>query len=113
MAPLAKPRRWLAATLALGLAVTACSPTASPGNSTAASTPPATTGQSAPAESAAGSSAAITRGGTLSIAWASDIQYFDPAKGYDVVSWPAARLIYEQLLGYDSGTKLAPLLADG
>ena len=113
MAPLAKPRRWLAATLALGLAVTACSPTASPGNSTAASTPPASAGQSSPAESAAGSSAAISQGGTLSIAWASDIQYFDPAKAYDVVSWPADRLIYEQLLGYDSGTKLAPLLADG
>ena len=113
MAPLAKPRRWLAATLALGLAVTACSPTASPGNSTAASTPPASAGQSAPAESAAGSSAAISQGGTLSIAWASDIQYFDPAKGYDVVSWPAERLIYEQLLGYDSGTKLVPMLADG
>ncbi|HEY8801003.1 MAG TPA: ABC transporter substrate-binding protein [Candidatus Limnocylindrales bacterium] len=113
MAPLAKPRRWLAATLALGLAVTACSPTASPGNSTAASTPPASAGQSSPAESAAGSSAAISQGGTLSIAWASDIQYFDPAKGYDVVSWPAERLIYEQLLGYDSGTKLVPMLADG
>ena len=113
MAPLAKPRRWLAATLALGLAVTACSPTVSPGNSTAASTPPASAGQSSPAESAAGSSAAISQGGTLSIAWASDIQYFDPAKAYDVVSWPADRLIYEQLLGYDSGTKLAPLLADG
>ena len=37
-------------------------------------------------------------GGTLSIAWASDIQYFDPAKGYDVVSWPAERLMFETLI---------------
>jgi oligopeptide transport system substrate-binding protein len=108
MTPRAKPRRWLAVSLAVSFAVGACSPAASP--ATSASGSATTTG---PSETAPGSSVAVTQGGTLSIGWASDIQYFDPAKAYDVVSWPAERLIYEPLLGYDSGTKLVPLLADG
>jgi ABC-type transport system substrate-binding protein len=106
--------RWSVATLTLGLVVGACSPTASPGGTTSTGAPPSTEpGASSPGESAPGSSAAVTQGGTLSIGWNSDIQYFDPAKGYDVVSWPAERLIFEGLLGYDSGTNLVPLLADG
>ena len=111
MKPRAKPARWPVATLVMGLVLGACSPTASP--SSAGSVPPTSPGQSAPAESAPGASAVATQGGTLSIGFNSDIQYFDPAKGYDVVSWPAERLIYEAILGYDSGTKLVPLLADG
>jgi ABC-type transport system substrate-binding protein len=64
----------------------------------------------APVASAPGT---IPQGGTISIAFQSDIQYFDPAKGYDVVSWPAERLVFEPLLAYDAGTQLVPLLADG
>jgi ABC-type transport system substrate-binding protein len=108
MTPRTKPGRWLAAFLALGLVVGACSPAASTAPSTGGSVAPASPGQSA-----ASPSVAATTGGTLSISFASDIQYFDPAKGYDVVSWPAERLVFEPLLGYDSGTKLVPLLADG
>ena len=110
-----KPRgmtgRWSVVTLALGLVVGACSPTASPASS--ATTPASSPGASTPTESAPGSSVAAVQGGTMSIGWNGDIQYFDPAKGYDVTSWPAERLIFEPLLGYDSGTKLVPLLADG
>jgi ABC-type transport system substrate-binding protein len=51
------------------------------------------------------------QGGTLSIAWESDIQYLDPALGYDVVSWPAERLMYDTLVTYDEGTNLIPRLA--
>lgn len=109
MTPRTRAGRWLAALLAVGLVVGACSP--------AASTAPSTGGSAVPSASAsettASESAAAATGGTLSISFASDIQYFDPAKGYDVVSWPAERLVFEQLLGYDNGTKLVPMLADG
>jgi oligopeptide transport system substrate-binding protein len=50
--------------------------------------------------------------GTLSIAFASDIDSLDPAIGYDFVSWPAERLIYETLVTYDDGTTLIPGLAE-
>jgi peptide/nickel transport system substrate-binding protein len=108
MTPRMKPGRWLAAFLVLGLVVGACSPAASTAPSRGGSASPAS-----PGESSAPPSVAVTTGGTLSISFASDIQYFDPAKGYDVVSWPAERLVFEQLLGYDNGTKLVPMLADG
>jgi len=108
-----RPGRWFTASIALGLVVGACSPSASPSASPAGSTTAGGGGPSAPAPSEAAPSVATTQGGTLSIGWNSDIQYFDPAKGYDVVSWPAERLIFEGLLGYDSGTTLVPLLADG
>ena len=111
MNPRGKTGKWGVATLVLGLVVGACSPTASP--TTSASAPGASPGASTPTESAPGTSVAPAQGGILSIGFNSDIQYFDPAKGYDVVSWPAERLIYEAILGYDSGTKLVPLLADG
>src|SRR5262245_13753179 len=51
------------------------------------------------------------QGGTLRIAWESDIQHFDPALGYDVVSWPAERLMFDTLVTYDEGTNLVPRLA--
>ncbi len=50
-------------------------------------------------------------GGTLSIAFKSDIQTLDPSQGYDVVSWPAERLIFDTLLTYDDGVTLVPSLA--
>ena len=55
----------------------------------------------------------IPQGGTLSIGWNGEIQWLDPALGYDVTSWPAERLIFEPLLAYDNGITLVPLLADG
>lgn len=49
--------------------------------------------------------------GILSVAYLSDIQTLDPAQGYDVISWPAERLIFEPLLGYDREANIVPLLA--
>jgi ABC-type transport system substrate-binding protein len=105
----------LATSVAFGLVMGACGGSASP----SPSTPGASTGAGAPSPSeattpseAASPSQAAAQGGTLSIGWNSDIQYFDPAKGYDVVSWPAERLIFEAPLGYETtSTKLVPLLA--
>ena len=96
----------------VALLATACqAQSASPAASGAASVEP---GASAPAGSAAASEpAGIPQGGTLSIGWNGEIQWLDPALGYDVTSWPAERLIFEQLLAYDAGTNLVPLLADG
>jgi ABC-type transport system substrate-binding protein len=94
------------------LLAAACQAQATPSGSTAASQPAASSGggASAPASSDAG---AIPQGGTLSIGWNGEIQWLDPALAYDVTSWPAERLVFEQLLGYDAGTTLVPLLADG
>lgn len=58
---------------------------------------------------APGSAAHI--GGTLSIAFESDIQYLDPALGYDFVSFPAERLMFETLVTYDAQGTLIPWLA--
>jgi peptide/nickel transport system substrate-binding protein/oligopeptide transport system substrate-binding protein len=124
MASRAKPRRRWAGLLAVAFMAGACTPVANPSPSSPAATstgPAASTGTAAsesPSASTTTGSVLLAvpptkNGGTLSIAFNSDIQYFDPAKGYDVVSWPAERLIYEQLLQYDTGTKLVPLLADG
>jgi len=115
MAQRPRTRRWLATSVAFGLVMGACGGSASP----SPSTPGASTGAGAPSPSeattpseAASPSQAAAQGGTLSIGWNSDIQYFDPAKGYDVVSWPAERLIFEAPLGYETtSTKLVPLLA--
>ena len=49
--------------------------------------------------------------GTLAITFDSEIDSLDPALGYDFVSWPAERLIYETLVTYDEGTTLVPQLA--
>ncbi len=50
--------------------------------------------------------------GTLTITFDSEVDSLDPALGYDFVSWPAERLIYETLVTYDEGTTLVPLLAE-
>jgi ABC-type transport system substrate-binding protein len=82
-----------------------------------ASAPPAgesaAPGTSAEASSPASEPATIPQGGTLSIGWNGEIQWLDPAVGYDVTSWPAERLMFEPLMAYDKGTTLVPLLADG
>ncbi len=103
------------------LLVTACGAQSSPAPSAAAASTPAsapppaaTTAASAPAATAAASTAAaIPQGGTLSIGWNGEIQWLDPALGYDVTSWPAERLMFEPLMAYDQGTTLVPLLSDG
>jgi len=63
----------------------------------------------APSESSGGEPGS---GGTLSVGTESDIFSLDPSQGYDVISWPAERLMFETLLGYDEGTELVPQLAE-
>jgi oligopeptide transport system substrate-binding protein len=108
-------RRVAAIGVAVMLVAGACGASSSPAPSQApASEAPASAGESAPAASSAASQpASIPQGGTLSIGWNGEIQWLDPALGYDVTSWPAERLMFEPLLGYDKGTTLVPLLADG
>ena len=100
----------------------ACGTTSSPapsvqpsvtGSAPAASAPAASEPAASEPAASASSPASIPQGGTLSIGWNSEIQWLDPALGYDVTSWPAERLMFEPLMAYDSGTKLVPLLADG
>lgn len=50
-------------------------------------------------------------GGTLSIAFEGDIASLDPSQGYDFISWPAERLIFETLVGYSGSTDIVPVLA--
>lgn len=47
----------------------------------------------------------------LSIAFASDISTFDPAIGYDALSFPIEHALYDTLVTYDEGTTLVPGLA--
>jgi oligopeptide transport system substrate-binding protein len=89
--------RGAAVALALGLITTACGAGTAPSGSA-----PDPSGGTGPEQ-----------GGTLSIAFNSDIQHLDPALAYDSVSQPAVHLIFDSLLNYDTGTKLVPALADG
>jgi ABC-type transport system substrate-binding protein len=50
-------------------------------------------------------------GAPLSIAFASDISTFDPAIGYDALSFPVEHALYDTLVTYDEGTGLVPGLA--
>ena len=60
----------------------------------------------------AGSAAPPTAGaGVLSIGFEGDITSLDPTQGYDVISWPAERLIFETLVTYGDSTELVPGLA--
>ena len=101
--------------LVAGACGTQSSPAPSVPSSATGSIPPAATAAgSAPAASTPASApASIPQGGTLSIGWNGEIQWLDPALGYDVTSWPAERLMFEPLMAYDNGTTLVPLLADG
>jgi ABC-type transport system substrate-binding protein len=47
----------------------------------------------------------------LSIAFASDVSTFDPAVGYDALSFPIEHALYDTLITYDDGTGLVPGLA--
>ncbi len=105
-------RRALSSVALIALVAGACQPAAprlaSPGTSAGGATP-----QSPPAgSSAAPATGAIPQGGTLSIAWASDLQHLDPAVMYDTVGISAVRTMFEAPLSYDlTSTKLVPLLA--
>jgi ABC-type transport system substrate-binding protein len=106
--------RPLAVLATVGLLVTACGGTATPAPT---SPPAATPGASVavPSASVAASPSAqastIPQGGTLSIAYQSDLQHLDPAVMYDTVGIAAVRLMFEAPLTYDTGTKLIPMLA--
>jgi ABC-type transport system substrate-binding protein len=93
--------------VAVVLLASACTPAAS----TAPTSPTGTTGPVT--TEGPGGTPGIPSGGTLSIGWNGEIQWLDPAVGYDVTSWPAERLVFEGLLDYDDGVNLVPLLADG
>jgi peptide/nickel transport system substrate-binding protein len=94
---------------ALGAVVALAAAACSPGASAPQGSP---TGSAPGGESATPSQVAtIPQGGTISIAYASDIQHLDPAVMYDTVGIAAVRLMFEAPLTYDSGTKLVPLLA--
>lgn len=90
--------RGAALAVALGLISASCSGGATPSGSGAV---PSAPGGAGPAQ-----------GGTLSIAYNSDLQHLDPALSYDTVSQPAVRLLFDSLLNYDAGTKLVPALAE-
>lgn len=50
-------------------------------------------------------------GGTLGFAIEASIKTLDPAIAYDSSALPAVNLLFERLVGYDSGTTLVPQLA--
>lgn len=50
-------------------------------------------------------------GGTISIGFEGDIASLDPSQGYDSISWPAERLIFETLVTYGDSTELVAGLA--
>lgn len=79
-------------------------------------------GQTAPSASDVGESGAseapdqseapsASAGGVLSIGFEGDIASLDPSQGYDFISWPAERLMFETLITYGESTELVPWLA--
>ena len=106
MASLELSRRLLALGTAVTLVAAACTPAASTAPSGPAGSPSRTASSTEPA-----ATAGIPTGGTLSVGNSGEIQWLDPALGYDTVSWPAERLMFEALLDYDATSKLTPLLA--
>ena len=106
MGSLAIPRRLSALLGAAVLAASACTPAASTAPNATSGTPAETGGAPAPT-----ATEGIPSGGTLSVGNSGEIQWLDPVLGYDTVSWPAERLVFESLLDYDNNSKLIPLLA--
>lgn len=84
------------------------------GGSAASSGPSADGSVAAPSTGASQPTAepSPSGGGIVTIAFESDIQYFDPALSYDTVSAAAQRLLFDQLIMYDEGTGLVPGLAE-
>ena len=53
------------------------------------------------------------RGGTLRLALPTDVTSLDPARAFDTISLQFLLLVYQGLVEYDDGVKLAPSLATG
>src|SRR5512143_1274730 len=51
------------------------------------------------------------QGGEIVVAYKDDLATLDPAIGYDWTNWPAIKMVFDGLLGYDSGTTLEPRIA--
>jgi len=71
---------------------------------------PTTSPAGAPSAAASASTvaSAAASGGTLTFAVEGDISSLDPSQAYDQTSYPAIHMLFDQLLAYDSGTKLGP-----
>ena len=103
-----RPRRYrspvLMSLVSLSLALAAC------GGQTASVAP--SEGDPEQTDAPAGSVAPPAAGGEmLSIGFEGDIATLDPSQGYDVISWPAERLIFETLVTYGDSTELVAGLA--
>ena len=51
-------------------------------------------------------------GGTVKIAYRSDIPSLDPALSYDTESWAACFMLYDGLVGYGDSTEIVPAIAE-
>ena len=101
--------RALAVVAVAALMASACGPASSPA---ATGSPPASAGTSTAPGPTATAETSIPQGGTISIAYASDLQHLDPAVMYDTTGIAAVRLMFESPLTYDTTTtKLVPMLA--
>ena len=106
----ARPAVGPALAFVLALVASACggtTATPAPGDSQVSA--PVTPSAAAPSLDA---TEGASGGGVVSIAFESDIQYFDPALAYDVVSAAATRLLFDTLVQYDASTGLEPGLAE-
>mgnify|MGYP002382275413 CR=1 FL=1 len=63
------------------------------------------------AASSAGEALTPQPGGEIVVAYKDDLATLDPAIGYDWTNWPAIKMVFDGLLGYDSGTTLEPRIA--
>ena len=61
--------------------------------------------------SSAGEALTPQAGGEIVVAYKDDLATLDPAIGYDWTNWPAIKMVFDGLLGYDSGTTLEPRIA--
>ncbi len=125
-------RVMIGTTIVLVVLATACSatqPTAAPSSPPSAPTsPPVAANTPAAAPTQAPASAPTTapqtaptsapsagtpkKGGSITVAYKDDLATLDPAIGYDWTNWPAEKLVFDGLLDYDSGTTIAPRLAE-
>lgn len=92
----------------LAIIASACGGTTPSGSATSS----AIAGTTAPSEAPPPVASEPAGGGVVSIGFESDLQYFDPALVYDVVSATASRLLFDQLVMYDESTGLVPGLAE-
>jgi ABC-type transport system substrate-binding protein len=74
---------------------------------------PAPAAAPATEQAASNAGAALTPqpGGEIVVAYKDDLATLDPAIGYDWTNWPAIKMVFDGLLGYDSGTTLQPSIA--